>query len=167
MTSEAAAEVNVLAAQLRELASEADAPGIAEAINALEASGRRFEKSWSGSNLGYHARVYHGNFTPPPPGGNFNSEWGFLPAMFTTQGDWREHAFDDVVQLVRSEAGNPDVEATQAWGERARSRLEDARAEVLSILSTLPEPQPDEFISTVKEQAGAVSAPTEAEFARS
>lgn len=167
MTFEAAAQLNVLAARLRELASEAEVPGIADAMTALEASARRFEKSWSGSNLGYHARVYHGNFTPPPPGDNFNPEWGFLPTMFTTRGDWREHAFDDVVQLVRSEAGTPDIEAAQAWGEGARSALQDAQSEVLSILSTLPAPQPDEFISAVKEQAEAVKAPTEGEIARS
>ncbi|MFC1885852.1 hypothetical protein ACFLZM_02195, partial [Thermodesulfobacteriota bacterium] len=49
-------------------------------------------KSWSGSALGYHSRVYYKNLVPVPPGARFNKEWGFKDSwpINDTVGDWVE-----------------------------------------------------------------------------
>ena len=66
----------------------------------LEAAVSIFAKSFSGSWLGYHSRIYYKDFQPPAPGANFSREWGMKQAYGEgTRGEWGEYAYDDVVAL--------------------------------------------------------------------
>ena len=56
-----------------------------------------FGKSWSGSWLGYHSRVYYRDFEVPPQGDYFTKEWGLLDTIDGSMGDWVEYNFDDGV----------------------------------------------------------------------
>ena len=80
-------------------------------LEAFENCATAIGKSWSGSWLGYHSRVYYSNFTVPPPGAHFSQEWGFMDRMISndTRGDWKEYSFDDVVKVIYEQAGISDV----------------------------------------------------------
>jgi hypothetical protein len=58
--------------------------------NALIKSATKIAKSWSGSWLGYHSRVYYKNFETPPVGAVFSQEWGLIDSSMGTKGVWRE-----------------------------------------------------------------------------
>ena len=45
-------------------------------LNKLEETAINVGKSWSGSWLGYHSRVYYRDLQPVPPGARFSKEWG-------------------------------------------------------------------------------------------
>jgi hypothetical protein len=47
-----------------------------ELVDRLQESAEAAQKAWSGSSIGYHARVYYSGFKQPPRGANFSSEWG-------------------------------------------------------------------------------------------
>lgn len=92
--------------------------------------------SWSGSWLGYQARVYYRGFTKPPTGAHFSSEWGLtslggfsLPE--STVGDWEEYSVERVVSEIERRAGVNDLsEPTQRFNsgieifERIKSEFE-------------------------------------------
>jgi predicted nucleotide-binding protein len=121
--------------------------------------------AWSGSAIGYHARVYYEGFDEPPPGAHFSSEWGFQDAFSNpTAGYWREYAYKDVVDVVRRMAGTPDLGPAKRASADARRTLEEAKAEIKSILSAFLGERPDEVIEGLREEAEKVLAGTEQQF---
>jgi hypothetical protein len=54
----------------------ADAEHVSNPLNALGEAADKTGRSFSGSWLGYHARVYYEDFQTPPPGARFDQEWG-------------------------------------------------------------------------------------------
>ena len=78
--------------------------------NLVEAA-ENVSRSWSGSWLGYHARVYYRGLAEPPVGARFSQEWGLMDtfAIQETIGDWQEYRPDEVVSAINSKAGNPDL----------------------------------------------------------
>ena len=103
-------------------------------IEALIEAANEIGKSWSGSWLGYHSRVYYEGFISPPPGARFSQEWGFLSHPGDTTGDWDEFNFDDVVLAVREKAGNPDLEKILAQSNEAEEAFEEAKSSALSLI---------------------------------
>ena len=69
-------------------------------------------KSWSGSWMGYHSKVYYKDFQIPPPGAHFSPMWGLKDTtMFReTIGDWVEYDFDKVVEFIYRNDGNLNLE---------------------------------------------------------
>ncbi|UUO03459.1 hypothetical protein M4D79_10830 [Mycolicibacterium novocastrense] len=90
------AELEDIAARMAALSSEAKADDLKRATEALDGVVDGVHKSWSGSNIGYHARVYYQDYQTPPPDDMFNKEWGL---MFGGEGrGWVIHADDDEVK---------------------------------------------------------------------
>ena len=107
-----------------------------EAIDSLEKAALRVAKSWCGSWLGYHSRIYYSNLAPVPPGARFSVEWGFGDRMSNeTAGDWAEYDFDAVVEQIEQWAGKPDKAKLDAAAKKARGAFEDAQATILSAIS--------------------------------
>ncbi|MEG2955014.1 MAG: nucleotide-binding protein [Hafnia sp.] len=92
-------------------------------------------KAWSGSWLGYQSRVYYANFASPPPGANFNMQFG-LRDMYTmgTKGDWREYEFEGVTNLIYEESGNIDLDIYKEQADDAAEIFESAKGDVLSTI---------------------------------
>src|ERR1035437_1309872 len=107
--------------------------------------------SWSGSSLGYHARVYYKEFQPPPPGTNFSVEWGFFPATAgRTKGEWAEYRHEDVLRLIHDRAGNLDLTVARAASQEAKELFDKSRAECLSILSIFLDGTNDTYIGKLR-----------------
>lgn len=128
-------------AELEEISgrlSDAAAPGDSEEVEGplkrvMDAAGKA-AKAWSGSNLGFHARVYYSGLQSPPPGAHFDSEWGFRGQFQGTTGDWREFDFDSIVETIYEEAGLANLNDQADLAEAAKRLVEASKPEVDSLL---------------------------------
>src|SRR6188768_3868381 len=86
-------------------------PQITASLKELDRAVVEVGKSWSGSWLGYHSRVYYANLKTPPAEANFSAEWGLDIPDFCigSSGDWQPFEFDFVTQEIMRRAGNPDL----------------------------------------------------------
>lgn len=111
--------------------TELDAPELDKLIDVAA----RFGKSWSGSWLGYHSRVYYENFQSPPPGAFFSQEWGGKDVFsMGSRGAWHEYSFDDVIRAIEREAGNPSLENHIEKSNAAEEAFDDAKSLALSLI---------------------------------
>ncbi|CAG36778.1 hypothetical protein [Desulfotalea psychrophila] len=108
--------------------SDYKTPQIQNLIDSATAVG----KSWSGSWLGYHSRVYYTAFETPPPGAVFSAEWG-LENNFSggSRGAWLEYSFDDVVSYINQQAGAPNTDKLSSDGDQATLLYEDSKSDLL------------------------------------
>jgi len=141
---------NLLAA----VASTGDDPErVSNPLNALGEAADKTGRSFSGSWLGYHARVYYEDFQPPPPGARFDQEWGFgdhlLPGI-GSRGRWQEFDPEDVKSAIYSLAGSPDLGPARAAARRAAEVFDGARDEAVSVLEIELSRGADLFLSQVK-----------------
>ncbi|HCO96244.1 MAG TPA: hypothetical protein DIU00_20275 [Phycisphaerales bacterium] len=128
-------------------------------LDKLLNTAKELGKSWSGSWLGYHSRIYYKDFKPVPPGACFSIEWGTKEtfAVQGTVGEWREYEFDGVVDVIHEVAGNPDIKMYESSSQEAKECFEESKSQLLSILSTtLDERKIDKFLQdlfgTIKNQ---------------
>ncbi len=121
------------------------------ALDRLEVSAKEFGKSWSGSWLGYHSRVYYKDFNSPPPGAKFSQEWGLMNTPFTrgTVVDWLEYNYDDVIALIYKKAGNPDISKIEKLSKEAVEFFDDLKSEVLSLVISNIKNEEDRFASKI------------------
>lgn len=133
----------------------------------IEEAASRVGKSWSGSWLGYHSRVYYRNLQVPPPGAHFSQELGLMPeASFLgdTVGEWVEYDFDAVRDAIYNIAGNLDLKPIEELSEKASNFLDDKRSEVVSLLTTLLEERDDTFITKLKKEAEEIRVFSTSDF---
>ena len=116
-------------------------------LDALEKAANRIGKSWSGSWLGYHSRVYYANFQPPPSGAVFRQEWGFLEGRRFSPGDWVEYSPEDVVNSINSQSGILSIDACIAKSTAAKEVFEEAQQSALSLIHANVAHKSDEFIA--------------------
>jgi hypothetical protein len=160
-----AEELRALAVHLRQTAAEASEAATAGPLESLRAAAVSVGASWSGSAIGYHARVYYRDFRPPPPGARFSSEWGFMEAFSNyTAGEWQEYAYKDVVELIRSKAGNPDLVSVRDGSEQARLEFDEAKAEVASLLAAAAKSHDDALLIELQSASGKVIAGREDQY---
>lgn len=74
---------------------------IREGLGKLEAALTAVAEAWSGSDLGYHARLYYHTLERPPLHRGFDVEWGGLHGL---EG-WVELGLDEVRTVVEEQAG--------------------------------------------------------------
>ena len=129
---------------------------------------KEVRKSWSGSCLGYHSRVYYKNLIPVPPGARFSKEWGFMHAwpIQETVGDWIEYDFDDLVNAIKDKAGNPDFDSYDTLAKDAKECFEESQSRLFSILSTVLEQRStDKYIEDIVESVKKLKIFTASAFA--
>jgi len=152
-----------VAKKLDAAAAVGDASAVSVPLNSLGNAADGLKESFSGSWLGYHARVYYEKFAPPPAGAHFSQEWGMKNLELTSlgsRGHWREYRCDDVVSYIQKKAGNPDIEPARKAAREANAAFDVAKAEIESILSSEIADRPDSFLSKLKadlEKMDAVS----------
>ena len=134
--------------------------------DALEEAALRAAKSWCGSWLGYHSRVYYENLQPVPPGARFSIEWGFGDRMSNeTQGAWVEYDFDAVVEQIEKWGGAPNKKKFDAAAKTAKETFEDAQATILSALSQWRTEHPeDKFLEDLEKEVNGETVVTFAQF---
>lgn len=154
MTTEFHEELLEIADRLDDFAKRAGAPEIADPLRHLEESATQVGKAWSGSALGYHARIYYRDLKPPPPGHHFSPEWGMQNSwpIGATTGDWIEYDPDDIERTIRGLAGNPDLSAARDLAVHAEALFGRTKSEVLSVLTTAVTDRADSFIASIQEQ---------------
>jgi hypothetical protein len=147
-TEELVSELRTIGMEMRSWEEQSNSSEISEPTSRLEQAATQVAMAWSGSNIGYHSRVYYEHFAVPPPGAHFSSEWG---GVFngTTDG-WHEYRYDDVVQHISHRAGDPDLTHARAISDEARKAFAEAQADVASIISAFLAQHPDEFLTSVK-----------------
>ena len=141
-------------------------------LDALEKAANTIGKSWSGSWLGYHSRVYYADFQHPPPGAVFSQEWGFKfqrrPGVGSfgmgPSGDWIEYDFDEVVQLIHKQAGNLSTDWCVADNKEATEAFEEAQESALSLVHASYDSESDKFIEGLVAKIESLKILTEGFF---
>jgi predicted nucleotide-binding protein len=98
---------------------------------------KEVKQSWSGSNLGYHARVYYRGLKPKPPNVEFSTEWGLKDVWPTHQPDpgWEAMDGEAVRQEIIARAGNPSLEQIAGQLSPIRDTFFKLRGAATSILA--------------------------------
>lgn len=138
-----------------------------EELDKLQEASENIGKSWSGSWLGYHSKVYYKDLQPAPPGARFSKEWGLMHtiAIEDTIGDWVEHDFDTVVDRIYQTADNPDLKKYNFLIREAGSCFEESKAKLLSILSIIKKSQKeDRYLTDLIEEIKKLKIFSEAYF---
>ncbi|VVH62605.1 hypothetical protein BSPWISOX_1554 [uncultured Gammaproteobacteria bacterium] len=135
-------------------------------VNALIESATKIAKSWSGSWLGYHSRVYYENFETPPTGAVFSQEWGLeeLISSMGTKGVWNEQLFDDVVTLIYNNAGNPSLDNILGAANFAQEVFDKEKTSVLSLAHINFNLETDKFAAEIVKNINATRMLYESDF---
>lgn len=145
-----------LAEGLRDCAARGHALEESVGLDALEGAASNVAKAWSGSNLGFHSRVYYDGLHPSPAGTRFSPEWGFEGVFQGTSGAWREYEADDVRAAIYAQAGDPDLREIEQVAEEGAQQLEDAKGEASSILYAFTGHHSDEYLDRMQEEIEGV-----------
>ncbi|MDF3238103.1 MULTISPECIES: TIR domain-containing protein [Pseudomonas] len=122
------------------------------AAESIRAVAEDVSRSFSGSWLGYHSRVYYRDFRPPLAGHNFSKEWGMEEHFGQgTYGDWHECAFDDVVNAIYEMAGNPDLADADVYREQGEALFASVIDELEVVLRIVVRDTGDSYASQLLE----------------
>lgn len=156
-------EIFVIADQLSDAATKCDA----KLLGKLMSAAQEVAKSWSGSWLGYHSRVYYKDLQPVPPGARFSIERGFMDTYFIegTVGDWAEYEFEGVVETIYEMAGNPNLSEVMEISMQAKALFDESQSRILSLLSpALMDHTTDTFLNDIIDKIKKKSIPSESDF---
>ena len=130
--------------------------GVEDIIKGLISAADQVGRAFSGSWFGYHARVYYAGLHSPPPGAHFDPQWGLKGRFQGSVGDWREFDFDVVKDHVRAVAGNPDMAAAQELYKDGCTLFDDAKEEILSLLSSALSAKDDAFLKRLQDEVNSL-----------
>src|SRR5258708_20655337 len=127
------AEVEKVLAAL-ERAQAKVAPDIADGLKRggqLRDAARTLGESSSGSWVGWHSRMYYGNYETPTVGDSWDSEWGginrFSPA-------WQERSLGEVQQAIEGRAGHSLADVSKI-ADRVREVCQPLQQALVTVLS--------------------------------
>jgi predicted nucleotide-binding protein len=142
-----------IATRLNNVAGAAILNNVVRPLEALEEAGNQIKRSFSGSWLGYHSRVYYADLAPKPPGANFSQEWGLkrLLGGLGSIGDWEEFDPEFVKDRIRAIAGQPDLKEPQKAAKKAIAEFNASKSEIMSILENELDGQSDVFLTRLKD----------------
>lgn len=118
------------------------------------------QRSWSGSNLGYHAYVYYKDLEPRPPGALFSSEWGLEDMSYIrmgSRGAWCEYNPEAVRATICNRAGGPDLGDAERDSAALTGKLEESRDRLASALSIALEDGEDPFLEKMRGEVAKVT----------
>jgi len=130
-------DLSELAIGLTTRSERLEEPDFYTALAKLEEAAKVIGRSWSGSWMGYQAQVYYTGFKTPPAGVHFSKEWGISDSWPNegTRGDWTEYTFEEVMDTIRKQTENSDVEFQEKESKKTAEYFEEARSNALSFLS--------------------------------
>lgn len=139
-------------------------------LDALENAANTVAKSWSGSWLGYHSKIYYVGFQSPPSQAVFSREWGIPPKGpddflgLGSLGDWIEYDFDDVVAEITKRAGTQLPDWCRTTGKKAQETFEEVQQSVLSLIHANSNFVRDKFIKDLVAKIESIEIFTERFF---
>lgn len=140
------------ATQLTAVADAGDSVDVTIPLNAIGEAADKDGRSFSGSLLGYHSRIYYEAFQRPPPGARFDQEWGLgdhvLPGI-GTRGRWEEFDPEDVKSKIYSLSNSPDLGSALLAAANARRVFDTARDQAVSVLEIELSRASDPFLTRV------------------
>jgi hypothetical protein len=116
-------------------------------------------RAWSGSWLGYQARVYIRGLRPRAPGEHFDSEWGRAGGFSSeTSGDWAEYDQAAVINETLRRAGltEEDLEPIHRAADAARDAFNAARDDLLPTIDALLEEENDRALRDTRKKIAAL-----------
>ena len=148
-----------IADRLAKLVEKGRSKEIQEPLDRLQAAVEEIGKSWSGSNIGYHAYVYYQGLRAPPPGRHFSQEWGLMDAISGGSiGEWTEFAPEQVEAEIRARAGHPNLDPAIDLRNDITRQFEESKLDVLSLLEQLP--LSGGFLNRLEAELGKLLVPT-------
>jgi len=130
---------------------------VEDVLKAVITAANDVGRSWSGSRLGYQARVYYDGFELPPPDAVFSMDWGFND-LGETKGDWREYRFEEVIDAILARAGNPDLEKVNKSSMDARRVFSDCKQELVATVDALLANAKDTALGELRASVAKLSA---------
>ncbi len=141
-------QIDKIAERLEKAEAPLKAGKTVKLLGAVDEAIEGAEAAWSGSWLGYHARVYYEGLSEPPPGAHFSKEWGMMGGLGIggtgTIGEWNEFRRQDVIDEVWRRAGNPNLDDFREASKHAATVFDDSKAELQSFLSPIQTEYPDD-----------------------
>jgi predicted nucleotide-binding protein len=149
-------ELFAISTELERAAETGSSEDVLIPLNALQSAAQEVGRSFSGSWLGYHARVYYAELKPPPPRAHFSQEWGLKEFSYGTdlgisRGDWREFDPETVKDRIRVMAGAPDLRHAQAYASQAEKAFDLAQPHLDSILESELGDRSDTFLARLRD----------------
>lgn len=105
---------------------------IREAVRRGQESLSQLVEAWSGSDIGYHARLYHESLDRPPLHRSFDVEWGGLHGL----DGWVELSLEDVQTLMEERAGIT-IDELDKSSEELVALAKERRDEVLVVMTPI------------------------------
>jgi predicted nucleotide-binding protein len=141
------------AKRLTAAGAAADTQSVAPPLRAVADAADEMKRSFSGSWLGYHSRVYYQGLAPAPPGAHFSQEWGLKDLGYSSlgsRGDWEEFDPEQVKSVILSRAHSPDLEPARKAAREANAVFEEIKAEVISVFEIELAEVSDPFLTRLK-----------------
>lgn len=149
-------ELFVTADELSNQASSSEKKKIDEELKLLEDAVDQVGRAFSGSWLGYHARVYYADFVAPPRGEHFSQENGLTESDIfghtSASRGWREYDPQEVRAHIFDAAGIPSLESMNEIAAKASGAFDEAKALARSVLLDFGGPEGDQFIAEILQQ---------------
>lgn len=127
-------------------------------------------RSWSNSNLGYHALLYYGDFEPVPAEDLFNVEWGMMPNIMGetyNSNKWQSKTEDEVKKFIEENANNPDIDTIINESEEIEKIIDKQKQRIITNLSALNNKIKDEVIKNQMEGIKKIRTPSKSELLNS
>lgn len=158
-------ELSTIAEELAAMAAGAKSGTIKPALDALTEAAEDVGKAWSGSNIGYHARVYYKDYVAPPTSDMFSQEWGL---MFGSDDRGWEILTDETVRTeILKRAGAHDLKPLQDSAASVRDAFLEQKEAVSSILSNYLSTASDAYLSDLRKKVDDTTVPSMRTLARS
>ncbi len=91
--------------------------------------------SWSGSCLGYHSKLYYGDFEKPPKDEKFSVEWGSIYGLLK---EWSERTPEEVKTKIAQLVGNNfSMDKFEKDNEKLSHEIEDFETKVELLISSI------------------------------
>ena len=146
--------LDLLKSTCSKIAARFESSDVVQSIKILQEAANNAGKSWSGSWLGYHSRIYYEELQPVPPGARFSREWGFSDRYSNdTIGEWREYDFDDVYNALKSTPKDLSLEQLEELASDVNQVIPDLQEELISIILSCLANEEDEYLRRLKEEA--------------
>ena len=143
----------------------AAAKSMRETVRKVRDEAQRVEKSWCGSSLGNHAKMYYQGLEPVPKHAYWDVEWGMADGDLhpsKTKGTWQKYMIDEINDEIYSRCGTMQDEMSDYDAHLFRT-FEEAEAELMGILEQsegeMAEATRQRLLKDTKAQRGNLTTP--------
>ena len=157
-------ELAQIAHRMDEIVNQAHTTGLLQTLDMLEKAALEVGNAASGSWFGYQANVYYNYFRPPEGNAFFDKERGLerrWEPHNRTSGDWKEYDFQVVIRAIERRAGHPDMKPALDLRAGARTKFQQEKMNLLSIMDIELTNSQSQFLSEIREELRNLATPTE------